>query len=41
MHTFREEHILKQIDEALDANDKERFFELSTILQGIKESTKS
>ena len=41
MHTFREEHILKQIDEALDANDKDRFFELSTILQGIKESTKS
>jgi len=41
MDSFREEHILKQIDEALDANNKERFFELSKLLQGMKEPSKS
>ncbi|WP_019414786.1 ReoY family proteolytic degradation factor [Paenisporosarcina sp. TG20] len=41
MESFRKENILKQIDEALDANDKERFIELSKLLQGMKESSKS
>ena len=27
---------MKQIDEALDANDKEKFFELSTLLHNIQ-----
>lgn len=41
MNSFREENILKQIDEALDANDKQRFLELSKLLRGMKESSKS
>jgi len=38
MMVFREEQILKQIDDALDRNDKEKFFELSAVLQTLKES---
>lgn len=38
---FQEETILGQIDEALDANDKERFFELSALLHKIKTIMKS
>ena len=41
MHSFREENILRQIDEALDTNDKEKFIELSKMLQGMKESSNS
>jgi len=33
---FQEQLLLKQIDEALDAGDKERFFELSNLLQALK-----
>ncbi|WP_033542125.1 ReoY family proteolytic degradation factor [Planococcus sp. CAU13] len=36
MASFQEETIFKQIDEALDANDKDRFFELSALLHNIK-----
>ncbi|WP_203332782.1 ReoY family proteolytic degradation factor [Planococcus beigongshangi] len=36
LSVFQEETILAQIDEALDSNDKERFFELSTLLYKIK-----
>lgn len=36
LSAFQEELVLKQIDEALDANDRERFFELSAVLQSIK-----
>ncbi|QDY46704.1 IDEAL domain-containing protein [Planococcus glaciei] len=36
MTVFQEDTILKQIDEALDANDREKFFELSALLQSIK-----
>lgn len=41
MHSFREDNILRQIDEALDTNDKEKFIELSKLLQGMKESSNS
>ena len=41
MSKFREESILKQIDEALDRNDKEKFFELSVLLQTIKTITEN
>ncbi len=41
MHSFREDNILRQIDESLDANDKEKFIELSKMLQGMKESSNS
>ncbi|UJF25663.1 ReoY family proteolytic degradation factor [Planococcus sp. 107-1] len=36
MSTFQEEKILQQIDEALDSNDRERFFELSALLHSVK-----
>ena len=36
LSSFQEEKLLKQIDEALDANDKEKFFELSTLLHNIQ-----
>lgn len=36
LSSFREEMVLRQIDEALDANDKDRFIELSSLLQNIK-----
>ena len=36
LSSFQEETILNQIDEALDDNDKERFFELSALLHNIK-----
>ncbi|KOO49048.1 ReoY family proteolytic degradation factor [Viridibacillus arvi] len=36
MKSFREETILKQIDEALDNNDKEKFYELSALLNVLK-----
>ncbi|MDQ0427587.1 uncharacterized protein YpiB (UPF0302 family) [Planomicrobium stackebrandtii] len=36
MSIFQEETIYKQIDEALDANNRERFFELSAMLQAFK-----
>lgn len=36
MTAFQEDVILKQIDEALDANDREKFFELSALLHSIK-----
>ena len=35
---FQELQLLKEIDEALDAGDKERFFELSNLLQALKHS---
>ncbi len=35
---FQEHMLLKQIDEALDTGDKERFFELSNLLQALKHS---
>jgi uncharacterized protein YpiB (UPF0302 family) len=41
MNSFREENILRQIDEALDTNNKEKFIELSKMLQGMKESSNS
>ncbi|WP_213423169.1 ReoY family proteolytic degradation factor [Bhargavaea massiliensis] len=34
---FREEQLLRQIDEALDQNDKDKFFALSKTLQSLKE----
>lgn len=36
MSVFQEEKILQQIDEALDSNDRERFFELSALLHSVK-----
>lgn len=36
MSVFHEETIYKQIDEALDADDRDRFFELSAMLQAFK-----
>ncbi|WP_369678816.1 IDEAL domain-containing protein [Planococcus faecalis] len=36
MSVFHEETIYKQIDEALDANDRDRFFELSAMLKAFK-----
>lgn len=41
MSVFQEETILKQIDEALDSNDRDKFFELSALLQSIKTMEKS
>lgn len=38
MLEFQEQQILKEIDEALDAGDKERFFELSSLLHALKHS---
>mgnify|MGYP002732763517 FL=1 len=39
MMAFQEEKILREIDEALDAGDKERFFELSNLLQALKHTS--
>lgn len=39
MLAFQEEKILREIDEALDSGDKERFFELSNLLQVLKETS--
>ncbi|WP_332648734.1 ReoY family proteolytic degradation factor [Lysinibacillus sp. 54212] len=39
MLAFQEEKILREIDEALDCGDKERFFELSNLLQVLKETS--
>lgn len=36
--TFQKEALLKQIDEALDANDQQTFFRLSRLLQSVEES---
>lgn len=36
LSSYQEETILKQIDEALDGGDKERFFELSALLAAVK-----
>lgn len=33
---FQEQQLLKEIDEALDSGNKERFFELSNLLQALK-----
>ena len=38
MLEFQQQQLLKQIDEALDSGDKERFFELSNLLQALKYS---
>ena len=35
---FQEEKLLAQIDEALDQGDEERFYELSNLLQVLKET---
>ncbi|KOP80633.1 hypothetical protein AMS59_04465 [Lysinibacillus sp. FJAT-14745] len=35
---FQEEKLLAQIDEALDLGDEERFYELSNLLQALKET---
>ncbi len=40
MLTFQEEKLLKEIDEALDQGDKEKFLELSNLLQALKETSK-
>lgn len=40
MRTFQEEKLLQDIDEALDQGDKERFFELSNLLQAIQQTSK-
>ena len=39
MMAFQQEKILREIDEALDAGDKERFFELSNLLQALKHTS--
>lgn len=36
LHHFQEEKLLVEIDAALDAGDKERFIELSKLLQHIR-----
>ncbi|KYG88927.1 ReoY family proteolytic degradation factor [Metasolibacillus sp. FSL H7-0170] len=36
MRAFQEEKLLKEIDEALDKGDKNRFFELSSLLQALQ-----
>lgn len=36
MKAFQEEKLLREIDEALDKGDKERFFELSSLLQALQ-----
>jgi len=41
MLNFQQEKLLSQIDEALDNGDKEKFFELSNLLQALKQSSKS
>lgn len=41
MAAFQEETVLKQIDDALDSNDRETFFELSKLLQTIKSIKKT
>jgi uncharacterized protein YpiB (UPF0302 family) len=41
LSAFQEESVLKRIDEALDANDREKFFELSALLHSIKTLKKS
>ncbi|AQQ53620.1 ReoY family proteolytic degradation factor [Planococcus lenghuensis] len=38
MQTIQEEALLKQIDEALDAEDRDAFFQLSELLQKVKDS---
>lgn len=38
LYEFQEQQILNEIDAALDAGDKERFFELSNLLQALKHS---
>ena len=39
MIAFQQEKILREIDEALDAGDKDRFFELSNLLQALKHTS--
>ncbi|TWT28320.1 ReoY family proteolytic degradation factor [Planomicrobium sp. CPCC 101110] len=41
MSAFQEEAILKQIDEALDSNDRDKFFKLSELLQSIQTMNKT
>ncbi|ANU28103.1 ReoY family proteolytic degradation factor [Planococcus versutus] len=41
MSIFQEESLSKQIDDALDANDRDRFFELSSILQTLNSTKKN
>lgn len=38
MQAFQQEQLLQQIDEALDRGDKERFFELSSLLQALQQT---
>jgi uncharacterized protein YpiB (UPF0302 family) len=38
LYEFQEQQLLKEIDDALDAGDKDRFFELSSLLQALKHS---
>ena len=38
LYNFQEQQLLNEIDEALDAGDKDRFFELSNLLQELKNS---
>lgn len=38
---FQEEKLLKEIDDALDKGDKERFYTLSNLLQALKQTTKN
>ena len=40
MRAFQKEQLLQQIDEALDAGNKERFFELSQLLQAMEQTAK-
>nr|WP_285842554.1 ReoY family proteolytic degradation factor [Ureibacillus chungkukjangi] len=38
---FQEEKLLKEIDDALDKGDKEKFYSLSNLLQTLKQTTKN
>ena len=38
LYDFQVQQLLKEIDAALDAGDKDRFFELSNLLQALKDS---
>jgi len=41
MLAFQEEKLLKEIDDALDEGDKEKFYELSNLLQALKQTSKN
>lgn len=41
MLAFQEEKLLKEIDDALDKGDKERFYKLSNLLQALKQTSEN